>query len=53
MNVSLPQLKILQVVITLSVFIPFSMYYMDQPFRMNFVWAALCMCGAVYFMFKQ
>ena len=49
---SLPQLKILQEVITLAVFIPFSMYYMKQPLKMDFLWAGLCMLGAVYFMFR-
>jgi hypothetical protein len=49
---SLPQLKMLQEVITLSVFVPFSVYYMQQPVRMDFLWAALCLCGAVYFMFR-
>ncbi len=51
-TLSLSQLKILQEVITLSVFIPFSLYYMNQPFRMDFVWAGLCLVGAVYFMFR-
>jgi Uncharacterized protein conserved in bacteria len=49
---SLPQLKILQEVITLSVFIPFAMIYMGQPFKWDFVWAGLCLMGAVYFMFR-
>ncbi|WP_028448625.1 MULTISPECIES: DMT family protein [Chitinibacter] len=49
---SLAQLKILQEVITLSVFIPFAIFYMKQPFQWNYVWAALCMVGAVYFMFR-
>lgn len=49
----LGQLKIMQEVITLGLFIPFSVFYMKQPFRLNFVWAALCMCGAVYFVFKK
>jgi uncharacterized protein (DUF486 family) len=49
---SLAQLKILQEVITLSVFVPFAMLYMDQPFKLDYVWAALCMCGAVYFIFR-
>ena len=49
---SLAQLKILQEVITLSVFVPFAMVYMDQPFKLDYVWAALCMCGAVYFIFR-
>jgi len=51
-KLTLPQLKMLQEVITLSVFVPFSVFYMGQPVRMNFLWAALCMCGAVYFMFR-
>jgi uncharacterized protein (DUF486 family) len=49
---SLPQLKILQEVITLSVFVPFLIFYMKQPFRLDFLWAGLCMLGAVYFMFR-
>lgn len=49
---SLPQLKILQEVITLAVFVPFVWFYMKQPVRWDFLWAALCMCGAVYFMFR-
>jgi uncharacterized protein (DUF486 family) len=51
-RLSLAQLKILQEVITLSVFIPFALFYMRQPLNMNFVWAGLCMVGAVYFMFR-
>ncbi|HEY4235391.1 MAG TPA: DMT family protein [Lacipirellulaceae bacterium] len=51
-QLSLPQLKMLQEVITLSVFVPFSVYYMQQPIRVDFLWAALCLCGAVYFMFR-
>ncbi|MBI3145835.1 MAG: DMT family protein [Pseudogulbenkiania sp.] len=51
-TLSLPQLKIIQEVITLSVFVPFAMFYMNQPFKWDFVWAALCMVGAVYFMFR-
>ena len=49
---TLPQLKILQEVITLCVFIPFAMLYMKQPLRLDFLWAGLCMVGAVYFMFR-
>lgn len=49
---SLPQLKILQEVITLAVFIPFSVLYMKQPLKLDFLWAGLCMMGAVYFMFR-
>ena len=49
---SLAQLKILQEVITLSVFVPFAIFYMGQPFKWDFVWAGLCLMGAVYFMFR-
>jgi uncharacterized protein len=50
---SLAQLKILQEVITLSVFVPFAVFYMRQPFKLDFVWAGLCLLGAVYFMFRS
>jgi uncharacterized protein len=50
---NLGQLKILQELITLSVFVPFSILYMEQPLRLNFLWAGLCLLGAVYFIFKQ
>jgi hypothetical protein len=50
---SLGQLKILQEVITLAVFVPFAWIYMKEPVRLNYLWAALCMCGAVYFMFRK
>ena len=49
---SLGQLKILQEAITLSVFIPFAFFYMKQPLRLDFLWASLCILGAVYFMFR-
>ncbi|MGE3164087.1 MAG: DMT family protein [Planctomycetota bacterium] len=49
---SLPQLKITQEVITLAVFVPFSIVYMKQPLRLDFLWAALCLCGAVFFIFR-
>ena len=49
---SLGQLKIMQEVITLCVFVPFSLYYMDQALKLDYLWAALCMVGAVYFMFR-
>jgi uncharacterized protein (DUF486 family) len=49
---TLPQLKILQEVITLAVFVPFAVLYMRQQLRLDFLWAALCMVGAVYFMFR-
>ena len=52
-QLSLGQLKMLQEVITLSVFVPFALLYMRQPLRLNFLWAGLCLCGAVYFMFKR
>jgi uncharacterized protein len=50
---SLPQLKILQEVITLAVFAPFLLFYMKQELRWDYLWAALCMCGAVYFIFRK
>ena len=50
---SLGQLKILQEVITLAVFIPFAYFYMKQPFSLNYVWAALCLMGAVFFVFRD
>ena len=46
------QLKIIQEVITLAVFVPFAMVFLKQPFKMDFVWAGLCMVGAVYFIFR-
>lgn len=49
---SLAQLKIIQEVITLIVFILFAKFYMGEPFKWDFVWAGLCMIGAVYFMFR-
>jgi uncharacterized protein (DUF486 family) len=48
----LDQLKLLQEVITLTVFIPFAMLYMRQPVRLNFLWASLCLAGAVFFIFR-
>jgi uncharacterized protein (DUF486 family) len=51
-TLSLAQLKILQEVITLGVFVPFAMLYMRQPLHWNFLWAGLCLLGAVYFMFR-
>jgi len=51
-QLTLPQLKMLQEVVTLSVFVPFSIYYMNQPVRLDFLWAGLCMCGAVFFIFR-
>ena len=50
---SLPQLKVVQEVITLSVFVPFAVLYMDQPVKLDYLWAALCLLGAVYFVFRS
>jgi uncharacterized protein (DUF486 family) len=50
---SLAQLKIMQEAITLTVFVPFAMFYMNQPFKLDYVWAALCLVGAVYFIFRS
>jgi uncharacterized protein (DUF486 family) len=50
---SLAQLKVLQEVVTLSVFVPFAAYYMGQPVKLDFLWAALCLVGAVYFVFRS
>ena len=50
-TLSLGQLKILQEVITLGVFVPFALFYMRQQVSMNFVWAGVCLLGATYFMF--
>ncbi len=52
-QLSLPQLKILQEVITLAVFAPFSIWYMDQPLKLDYLWAGLCLLGAVYFIFRS
>jgi hypothetical protein len=51
-QMTLPQLKILQEVITLAVFVPFSVLYMKNALRLDFLWAALCLMGAVYFIFR-
>ena len=50
---SLGQLKIVQEVVTLSVFLPFALYYMGEPFKFDYLWAALCLIGAVYFIFRS
>jgi uncharacterized protein (DUF486 family) len=52
-TMDLGQLKMLQEVITLSVFVPFAWLYMKEPLRINYLWAALCLCGAVFFIFKR
>jgi uncharacterized protein len=49
---SVGQLKIIQEVITLSVFVPFAVYYLREPLKLDYLWAGLCMVGAVYFMFR-
>jgi uncharacterized protein (DUF486 family) len=50
---TVPQLKILQEVITLVVFVPFAVFYLGQPVKLDYVWAGLCMVGAVYFVFRS
>jgi len=52
-QLELGQLKILQEAITLAVFVPFALLYMKEPLRLNYLWAALCICGAVYFVFRK
>jgi uncharacterized protein (DUF486 family) len=52
-ELSLPQLKILQEAITLTVFVPFAVFYMKQPMKLDYLWAALCIMGAVYFIFRS
>ena len=50
---SIGQLKILQEVITLSVFVPFALFYLKEPLKLDYLWAALCLLGAVFFMFRE
>ena len=50
---SVAQLKIVQEVITLSVFVPFAVFYLNQPLKLDYLWAALCLLGAVYFIFRS
>jgi uncharacterized protein len=50
---SVSQLKILQEVITLSVFVPFAFFYLKEPIKLDYLWAGLCILGAVYFMFRD
>jgi uncharacterized protein len=50
---TLPQLKILQEIISLTVFVPFVWFYMREPVKLDYLWAGLCMLGAVYFMFRR
>lgn len=52
-HLDLYQLKIIQEVITLGVFVPFAIYYMKIPFKSDFIWASLCLAGAVYFIFRS
>jgi len=52
-GITLAQLKIVQEVITLAVFVPFAMLFMKQPFKTDFIWAGLCLVGAVYFIFRS
>ncbi|HMM40070.1 MULTISPECIES: DMT family protein [Desulfovibrio] len=52
-ELTLPQLKILQEVISLSVFAPFALFYMGQPLKLDYLWACLCLLGAVYFIFRS
>ncbi len=51
-ELSLPQLKITQEAITLAVFVPFAVFYMRAPLKLDYLWASLCIMGAVYFMFR-
>lgn len=50
---SVGQLKIAQEVITLTVFVPFAIFYLKEPLKLDYLWAGLCMLGAVYFMFRD
>jgi hypothetical protein len=52
-SMSLGQLKIMQEVITLMVFIPFAVFYMHQPLKWDYLWAGVCLMGAVYFIFRS
>ena len=52
-GITLAQLKIMQEVITLGVFVPFAMFYMDQPLKLDYLWAGLCLVGAVFFIFRS
>lgn len=50
---SVGQLKIIQEVITLSIFVPFSLYYLKEPLKLDYLWAGICLLGAVFFMFRS
>ena len=52
-QLTLPQLKIMQEVITLAVIVPFAMFYLKEPFKLDYLWAALCILAAVYFIFRS
>ena len=52
-SLTLPQLKIMQEAITLVVFVPFALLYMQEPLKLDYLWAALCIMGAVYFIFRS
>src|SRR5579872_2585837 len=52
-SLTTPQLKMMQEVITLSIFVPFSLFYLREPVKRDFVWAGLCLLGAVYFIFRD
>ena len=52
-TMSLGQLKVMQEVITLAVFVPFALFYMKQPLKLDFLWAGLCLVAAAYFMFRD
>jgi uncharacterized protein len=52
-QLELGQLKILQEAIALAVFVPFALLYMKQPLKLDYLWASLCLCGAVYFVFRK
>jgi uncharacterized protein len=52
-ELSLAQLKIMQEVITLAVFVPFAIFYMNQPIKLDYLWAGFCLMGAVYFIFRS
>ena len=51
-TMTLAQLKIMQEIIALGVFVPFAVFYMDQPLKLDYLWASLCLVGAAYFMFR-
>lgn len=52
-ELSVGQLKLLQEVITLTVFVPFALFYLKEPLKLDYLWAALCVLGAVYFVFRS